>query len=176
MQIVDFHAYYWGGVAVIAHKFGIPVHGLYVGDESGLDGKADLQPISESCDPNVGLNPPVEDYVTTLLAGSAASFIRVEEQQSHWRRPCTDPGFDVAFLRRVWESLQPERERAVAIICRSLGDVDDGNVKFTVRRLWQRAVRLLRQPIHHRQLKRLAEHLITSKSMSSDEVRRLLEA
>ena len=50
MQVHDFHAFYWAGIGVTAHKFGIRVHKLSLGDEYGLNGEASLEPISEWCD------------------------------------------------------------------------------------------------------------------------------
>jgi hypothetical protein len=159
-------------------KFGIEVRHISAGDEVGLDGEASLEPVTEWCDLDVGLNPfkaaAVEDYATTLLSGSAAAFIRVQDQRHLSKRSIDDAGLDLEFLRQVWQCLQPEPDRAIAIICGSLGSVDDGDVETTTRRLWHRAVRILRQRQYYWQLQRLARHLREVEKMSGTEVLQFL--
>jgi hypothetical protein len=173
----DFRAYYWAGIAVLAIKSDIEIECLDVGDANGLNGKAILEPISSS-DMDVGLNSwkarKVEDYVTTLLAGSAASFIRVLGRRGHLKRSLGDAGLEMRFLREVWQCFQPEPDRAMAIICGSLGKYDDGDAEATFKRLWHRAVRILRQPQHDQQIKLLAKHLLCVKRMTGEEVHRLI--
>ena len=79
------------------------------------------------------------------------------------------------FLREVWQCLQQEPDRAVAIICVSLGEYDDGDVEATARRLWTRAVRMLRQKEAYQQLKSLANRLMKVKQMTGEEVRQLIK-
>ena len=79
------------------------------------------------------------------------------------------------FLSEVWQCLQREPDRAVSIICGSLGEYDGGDIEATTRRLWNRAVRLLRQEATYQQLKSLANQLMTVKQMTGEEVYRLLK-
>jgi hypothetical protein len=178
MSSPDFHFYYWAGIRVIAVKYGIEVQRISIGDQNGLNGEAVLEPVGKWCNLNVGLNyfkaMQVENYATTLLAG-AASFIRVQDQRCHLRRSFGDAGLEIKFLREVWQCLQREPDRAAAIICGSLGEYDDGDVEATARRLWTRAVRLLRQKVQYQQLKSLATQLMTVKQMTGEEVCRLLK-
>jgi hypothetical protein len=85
MEPVGYRAYYWAGIGVAAVKFGVELESLSVGDGDGKDGHAILEPVGNFCDLDVGMNPfkaaKVEDYATTLLAGSAASYIRVQDQR-----------------------------------------------------------------------------------------------
>jgi hypothetical protein len=159
MSFPDFHLYYRAGIGV-ALKHGIEVKRISMDDEIGLDGESILEPIGESRSMNVGLDHSkamqVESYATTLLAGSAASFIRVQGQCCHLKRSFGDAGLEMKFLREVWQCLQREPDRAVAIICGSLGDYDDGDVEATTRRLWTGAVRILRHKTQYEHLKLLA--------------------
>ena len=86
-----------------------------------------------------------------------------------------EAGLEMKFLREVWQCLQREPDRAVAIICGSLGEYDDGDIEATTRRLWHRAVRLLRQDVPYLQLKSLAKRLMTVKQMTGEEICRLLK-
>ncbi len=117
----------------------------------------------------------VEDYATTLLAGSAASFLRVESQRCPLKRSLGDAGLEMRFLREVWQCLQREPDRAVSLICGSLGAFDDGDVEATTLRLWRRAIHLLRQEPQADQLKRLARRLSEVRHLSGDQVSRLLK-
>jgi hypothetical protein len=179
MSSPDFHVYYSAGIGVVAAKYGIEVQRISIGDENGLDGEVVLEPIGELCSLNVGLDyfkaMQVENYSTTLLAGSAASFIRVQDQRCHLKRSLGDAGLEMKFLREVWQCLQREPDRAVAIICGSLGAYDDGDIEATTRRLWNRAVRLLRQDVTYLHLKSLANQLATVKQMTGEELCRLLK-
>ena len=127
MSYPDFHIYYWAGIGVVAVKYGIEVQRISIGDENGLGGEAVLEPIGKWCSLNVGLDyfkaMQVENYATALLAGSAASFIRVQDQRCHLKRSLGDAGLEMKFLREVWQCLQREPDRAVAIICGSLGRI-----------------------------------------------------
>jgi hypothetical protein len=80
MKRLDHHLYYYAGIAVLSAKFGIRLDWLSAGDEHSLDSEAKLEALENWCASDAGGNPfraaRVEDYVTTLLAGSAASFIR----------------------------------------------------------------------------------------------------
>jgi hypothetical protein len=178
MTTSDFHIYYWAGIGVSAVKYGIGIHRISIGDDHGLDGEAVLEPVGNWCDLNVGLDyfkaMQVENYISTLLAGSAASFIRVQDQRCHLKRSLGDAGLEMKFLREVWHCLQREPDRAVAIICGSLGAYDDGDVEATTQRLWHRAARLLRQPTHHQQLKCLAQRLSETRQMAGEDVYRFL--
>jgi hypothetical protein len=171
-------AYYFCGIAVTAAKFGIRLECLSIDDEYGLDAEAKLESLESWCDSDVGAMPfhiaRIEDYVTTILAGSAASFIRAEDRRCRLKQSLGSAGLEQRFLRQVWQCLQPETDRAVAIICGSLGSVDDGDVEATTRRLWHRAVRILRQPTHHQQLKSLARHIAEVKRMTRSEIIRVL--
>ena len=148
-------------------------------DQNGVNGEAVLEPIGKWCSLNVGLDyfkaMQVENYATALLAGSAASFIRVQDHRCHLKRSLGDAGLEMKFLREVWQCLQREPDRAVSIICGSLGDYDDGDVEATTRRLWNRAVRVLRQKPQYEQLKLLAKRLMAVKQMDGEEVHRLLK-
>lgn len=179
MSSPDFHIYYWAGIGVSAIKYGIEVQRISIGDENGLDGEAVLEPIAKWCSLNVGLDyfkaMQVECYATTLLAGSAASFIRVQDQRCHLKRSLGDDGLEMKFLREVWQCLQREPDRAVAIICGSLGEYDDGDIEATTRLLWNRAVRLLRGDVAYQQLKSLANQLMTVKKMTGEEICRLFK-
>src|SRR4051812_17214431 len=141
MSSLDFHVYYWAGIGVVAVKNDIEVRRISIGDEKGLNGEAILQPLENRYSLNVGLNyfkaMQVEDYVTTLLAGSAASYIRVHDQRGHLKRSLGDTGLELRFLREVWQCLQREPDRAAAIICGCLGSYDDGDVEATALRLWR---------------------------------------
>jgi hypothetical protein len=179
MPSTDFHFYYWAGIAVVAVKYDIDVVQISIGDELGIDGEVQLEPIGKCCNLNVGLDffqaLEVENYATALLAGSAASFIRVQERRCHLKRSYGNAGLEMKFLREVWECLQREPDRAVAIICGSLGEYDDGDVQATTQRLWHRAVRVLRQEKHKQQLRLLATRLMEVKQMTGEEVRQLLK-
>jgi len=170
----DYHAFYWAGIAVTAFKFGIKLQRLSIGDKDGLHGEAELEPVTEWCDLDVGMNSfkasAVEDYATTLLAGSAASFIRAQDERHHLKRSLGDAGLKMKFERQVWECVRREPDRAVALICGSLGSFDDGDVEATTQRLLERAVRTLRQPKQNQQLKRLAQKLLRVKLMTDRDI------
>jgi hypothetical protein len=171
--------YYFAGIAVTAAKLGIRLERLSVGDQYGLNGEAKLEPLESWCDSDCGENPllaaKVEDYATTLLSGCAASYLHVQQGRCHLKRTFGDAGLEERFLRQVWHALQPELDRAHAIIIGSLGNYDDGNAEATARRLWHRAVRILHQPVHNRQLKRLAGHLDKAKHLRREEILSLLK-
>jgi hypothetical protein len=80
----------------------------------------------------------------------------------------------MSYLREAWQCSQREPDRAIAIICGSLGAYDDGDVEATTRRLWDRAVRLLRAPTQHARLCLLAKELRSARRLSGKDVRRLL--
>jgi hypothetical protein len=117
----------------------------------------------------------VEDYATTLLAGSAASCIREQDRRCHLKRSLGDAGLELSYIRQVWQCLRREPDRAVSIICGSLGHYDDGDVEATTLRLWRRAVRVLRHDVQYQHLKTLVKKLLISKQMSGDEIYRLLK-
>ena len=171
--------YYWAGIAVVASHFEIRVQHLSVGDEYCLDGSAMLEPLETWCDSDAGMNPflmaKVEDYVTALLAGNAAAFIRESEERCQLKKSFGEGGLEMKFLRKVWQCLQPEPDRAAAIIVGFLGEYDDGDIEATVRRLWHRAVRILRQPKRHKQLKALADALCRTIEMTDEDVVRVLD-
>ncbi len=179
MSSADFHVYYWAGIGVIANKYGIEVRRLSIGDQHGLNGEARLDPIGKWCSLDVGLNyfkaMQVENYVTTLLAGSAASYIRVQDQRSQIKRSFGEAGLESKFLREVWQCVQREPDRAVAIIAGSLGAYDDGDVEATTIRLWRRAVRIFRQQAQYEQLELLASELTRSRELNGDKIRDLLK-
>ena len=95
MQNLDYHVYYWAGIGVIAFKFGIRLEWLSIGDEHGQGGRAVLEPLEDWCDPEDESHfyrvMQIEEYVTTLLAGSAASFVRVQNQRSHYKCASATP-------------------------------------------------------------------------------------
>jgi hypothetical protein len=178
MQKEDYQAYYWSGIAVCAARFSIGLKRLSLGDNCGLNGVAQLDAFDEWCGTDVGINPftatRIENYVTALLAGSAAVFIRVQDARCHLKRSYGDAGLEAKFLREVWQCLQPESDRALSIVVAWLGAYDDGNAEATTRRLWHRAVRILRQPQHYQQLKTVAQSLTEMRQMTGEEVRRQL--
>lgn len=108
------------------------------------------------------------------MAGSAASFVRVQEKRCHLKRSFGDAGVELQFLRDVWQCFQREPDRAVGIIFGSLGAYDNGDVEATTKRLWHRAVRVLREKPHFQQLKLLAGQLEKLKQMSGEEILALL--
>ena len=112
--------------------------------------------------------------MTALLAGSAASFLRAQEQRCQIKRSLGDAGLEMKFLREIWQCLQPEPDRAVAIVCGSLGKFDDGDAEATIRRLWHRAIRLLRQTAIRAKLDRLTRELERTGRLTGDKVERLL--
>jgi hypothetical protein len=170
--------FYFAGIGVIAHHFHIDVYKLSAGDKNGFAGKVLLEPIAKWCDLDVGLNPfkaaKVEEYATALLAGLAANYVCAEARRGQIKRSHGGAGLEMKYLREIWQSLQPEPDRAIAIIFGSLGKFDDGDAEATTRRLWHRAVRLLRQPKLHGQLNRLARELKEKGRMTHDEIDRLL--
>jgi hypothetical protein len=178
MSAPDYHIYYWAGIGVVAVKYGIQIRRISIGTD-GVDGEAALEPIGKFCNLNVGQDfyraIEVENYVTALLAGSAASFIRVQDQRCNLKRSYGDAGLELKFLHEVWQCIQREPDRAAAIIFGSLGAYDDGDVEATTQRLWHRAVRVLRQELHYDQLRALSKRLMEAKQMAGEEVRRLLK-
>ncbi len=86
---------------------------ISIGDENGLDGEAILEPIGKWCNLNVGLDylkaMQVENYATALLAGSAASFIRVQDQRCHLKRSLGDAGLEMKFLHEVGNAYSVSR-------------------------------------------------------------------
>jgi hypothetical protein len=175
---MDEHGYYWAGITVVASHFEIRVRHLSLGDEYGLDGAATLEPVETWCHSDAGMNPfrtaRVEDYATALLAGHAAVFIRDSDERCQLKKAYGQAGLEMKFLRRVWQCLQPEPDRAVALIVGFLGEYDDGDVEATAQRLWHRAARILRQPKRCKQLKVLAGELIQSIEMTEKDVIRVL--
>jgi hypothetical protein len=67
----------------------------------------------------------VEDYATTLLAGSAASYIHVQDKRCRLKRSFGEAGLEMKFLRQLSQSVQREPDRAIAIIRGSLGVQSD---------------------------------------------------
>ena len=169
---------HWAGIGVIAHKYGIQIRRISIGND-GVDGEAALEPIEKCCSVNVDEDffraIEIENYATALLAGSAASFIRVQDQRCHLKRSYGDAGLELKFLHEVRQCIQREPDRAAAIIFGSLGADDDGNVEATTQRLWHRAVRVLRQQVHYQQLRLLSTRLMVVKQMTGDEVLQLLK-
>jgi hypothetical protein len=179
MEPADTNAYYWAGIGIVAVKFDVKFKSLSLGDLDGHDGCAILEPVGNYCDLDVGMDPfkasKVEDYATTLLAGSAASYIRARDKRCHLKRSLGEAGLEIKFLRQIWQSLHREPDRAIAIIFGSLGAFDDGDTEGTTRRLWHRAVCILQQQPYSDQLRRLARELTSLGELTGAEVHELLK-
>lgn len=180
MNRPEIQHYYYAGIAILAVHFGIELRELDLGDRDGLNGEAALEPIDQWCDTDVVYDgvkgSRVEDYVTTLLAGSAATFIRAESRRHHLLGSFGSAGLERKFLRQVWLCLQREPDRAAAIICGTLGKFDSGDVEATMMRLWHRSVRLLREPSRWKQVERLARQLVQTQRMTGDDVKQFLNS
>jgi hypothetical protein len=174
MNSPNSQVYYWAGIGVVAFKYAIRVVRIAIDDADESRGEAVLEPIGRWRNPDVGMDyyktMLVENYATALLAGSAASFIRTQDQRCDLKRSLGDAGLEERYLREVGQCRQRESDRAIAIIFGSLGAYDDGNVEATTRRLWHRAVRVLRQKEQYEQLKLLAKRLLEVKRMSWEEL------
>ena len=173
---IDECSYYRAGIAVIAQRFGIRVDRLWIGDKHGLDGITVLESLEDWCKSGAPAAPShgkaIEDYVTTLLGGAAATFIKAQDRRCHLKRTFGDAGLEENFIRKVWQCLQPEPDRAVAIVVGALSAYDDADAAATTRRLCNRAARLLREPRAHAQLSNLASQLMQAREMSALEVAR----
>lgn len=172
--IQKFTAYYFSGIAVVARHFDIEVTELSIGDDAGLGGYAFLQPVSTWCSMGVEENPfaasAMEDYITTLLAGSAATFLKTMDERCQVKRSFGDAGLEMQFLREIWQGLQREPDRAISLIFGSLGHVDEGDIEATARRLWHRAIRILRQPKVNTKLQRLVRRIEDVRKMSGAQI------
>jgi hypothetical protein len=171
--------YYWAGIGIVAAKLGIKIEYLTIGDFDGINGEAKLESLEQWCDASVDVHSfrakRVEDYCTALLAGSAGRFICAESRRCHLKRTLGSAGLEEGFLRELYECVQCEPDRAMAIIVGSLGDFDDGDAKATTRRLWHRAIRILRQPMYNNWLKRLIWRLKQVREIDGIGILRLLE-
>ena len=173
------NAQYCAGIGVIAVKFGITVKRLWIGNEEGSLCDALLEPINISRVADADLDyfrtMQIEDYATALLAGSAANFIREQDQLCHLKRSFGDAGLEMRFLREIWQGERRKPDRAMAIICGFLEEYDDGDIEATAKRLWHRAVLILRRVPHCQQLKSLAQQLQRVKLINGDEIHHFLK-
>jgi hypothetical protein len=171
-------AYYQAGIGVLAVELDVGLRRLSVGYRHHETAEPTLEPLDVQSVRKGQLGSlereQIEDYLTTCLAGSAAQFLYSLNRRCQLKQSFGAAGLEMKYLRRMWDCVEPETDRAFAIAFGLLGHVDDGDAEGTMLRLWQRAVTLLRQPPQREQLTRLAQHLRKVERMSGGEVHRFL--
>ena len=179
MRIHELEAYHQAGIGVLAVKLDVRLQQLSVGFEKQWTSGPTLEPLEnfrkEDVEHSSCNRDRVEDYLTASLGGSAGVFLFNLGRRRHFQRSHGDAGLEMKHLRRMWQCVEPEVDRAFGIAFALLSKFDDSDTEATLWRLWQRAVELLRQPLQRKQLDRLARQLMQVGKMPGEEVVRFLQ-
>lgn len=171
--------YFNAAVATAAYQFGIAVERLSLRINARRRERPLLAPLADyvkSCGRSAPPGQPYIDYATVLLAGSAGRFLGLEAFLAYPR-----PHLDVLRLQRAHLAeatlcLEPETDRAFAIIVARLSHLDDGDAETTFASLWGRALQLLRQPDQQRRMAAVVAAFRQRRELQGQEILAILSS
>lgn len=170
-------AYFNAGLATIAYEYGIAVERLSLRVRDGRRDRPRVQPLQEYVKFQAGGEDPMlpfVGYATTLLAGSAGRFIGLDAHLAYPRPHIDQDRLKRAHLAEAQMCLEPETDRAFALIVGRLEGMHHGDADETFRHLWGSAHWLLRQPPNNERLARIVNELRRRRTLDGEEIAGLL--
>jgi hypothetical protein len=157
-------AYYHAGVAVVGVELGVSIQRLSIRRSDGSDWcfEHDSMPAFQFV--------VIENYCTTLLAGSAGQLQRAEARAGYEYASMEQRAMARRYRTKAVQTYDALTDRAFAIALAGLQPCDGGDTLKSLRRLWLRADYLLRQEPHRSQLNSLATRLLVAEEMFWPEI------
>ncbi|MEQ8212260.1 MAG: hypothetical protein RH917_20845 [Lacipirellulaceae bacterium] len=184
LQIIDsipedeLSAWYQAGIATMAVRNRIEVHQLTLEESTGKRAgvRVEAFPASRILNLREGelRTSRIEDYVSTLLAGTVGRLIRIMLSYDGNREGHSTKHPAMRCWETTLEAQEPETDRAYAITVGYLQEKDGGDPTETLQRLWLVVYGELQTPSCSRMLSLVAEKLLEKRKLSSSIIHRLL--
>jgi hypothetical protein len=167
-------AYYHAGVAVVGVELGVSIQRLSIRRSDGSDPTPLLEQLGDWCFEHDSMPAfqfvVIENYCTTLLAGSAGQLQRAEARAGYEHASMEQRAMARRYRTKAVQTYDALTDRAFAIALAGLQPCDGGDTLKSLRRLWLRADYLLRQEPHRSQLNCLATRLLDVEEMFWPEI------